>query len=48
MEVLPDAGHFPMLDHPRRFAEILEEWMLDTDPAWLEADDLRDRVLAGP
>jgi pimeloyl-ACP methyl ester carboxylesterase len=47
LEVLPDAGHFPMLDSPRRFAAILSDFMADTEPAWLEADDLRARVLEG-
>src|SRR3954451_13293976 len=48
MEVIPDAGHFPMLDDPYRFARLLRGFIAETDPAWLEADDLRDRVLAGP
>jgi pimeloyl-ACP methyl ester carboxylesterase len=48
MEVVPGAGHFPMLDDPLRFARILGDFIAETEPAWLEADDLRDRVLAGP
>jgi pimeloyl-ACP methyl ester carboxylesterase len=48
MEVMPGAGHFPMLDDPYHFARLLRAFMAETDPAWLEADDLRDRVLAGP
>src|SRR3954462_11374815 len=48
MEVIPDAGHFPMLDDPYQFARLLRGFIADTDPAWLEPDDLRDRVLAGP
>jgi pimeloyl-ACP methyl ester carboxylesterase len=47
MEVLPGAGHFPMLDDPAGFAAILREFVDETDPAWLEADDLRQRVLQG-
>jgi hypothetical protein len=37
-----------MLDDPLRFARILGDFIAETEPAWLEADDLRDRVLAGP
>ncbi len=47
MEVLPGAGHFPMLDDPAGFVEIMREFVEETDPAWLEADDLRQRVLQG-
>jgi pimeloyl-ACP methyl ester carboxylesterase len=48
MEVLADAGHFPMLDDPRRFARILTDFIDETEPAWLEPDDMRARVLEGP
>jgi pimeloyl-ACP methyl ester carboxylesterase len=48
LEIIPDAGHFPMLDDPRRFAGILTEFMDETEPAWLEPDDMRSRVLEGP
>jgi pimeloyl-ACP methyl ester carboxylesterase len=48
MEVIEGAGHFPMLDDPRRFTAILADFIDETEPAWLEADDLRDRVLDGP
>jgi pimeloyl-ACP methyl ester carboxylesterase len=33
LEVLPDAGHFPHLDEPQRFLELLEEFIDSTDPA---------------
>src|SRR4051794_31705702 len=48
MEVIEGAGHFPMLDDPRRFSSILADFIDETEPAWLDADDMRDRVLAGP
>jgi pimeloyl-ACP methyl ester carboxylesterase len=48
LEIIPDAGHFPMLDDPRRFAGILTEFIDETEPAWLEPDDMRARVLEGP
>jgi len=31
--VMPDAGHFPHKDHPREFAELLEEFVAQTRPA---------------
>jgi pimeloyl-ACP methyl ester carboxylesterase len=48
MEVLEDAGHFPMLDDPYTFARVLRGFLAETEPAWLEPEDLRERVLAGP
>jgi pimeloyl-ACP methyl ester carboxylesterase len=44
---IPDAGHFPQLDQPRRFVEALVEFMADTKPSRLDAADLRKRLLAG-
>jgi pimeloyl-ACP methyl ester carboxylesterase len=32
-ETLPDAGHFPHLDDPDRFLEILEDFIESTEPA---------------
>jgi pimeloyl-ACP methyl ester carboxylesterase len=46
-EIIPDAGHFPMLDDPRRFTRILTDFIAETDPAWVESEDLRGRVLEG-
>jgi pimeloyl-ACP methyl ester carboxylesterase len=45
--VIPDAGHFPQLDQPRRFVEALVEFMADTKPSRLDAAGLRKRLLAG-
>jgi hypothetical protein len=44
---IPDAGHFPQLDQPRRFVEALIEFMADTKPSRLDAGDLRKRLLGG-
>ena len=43
---VPEAGHFPQLDQPRRFVEALVEFMTDTKPSRLNAADLRKRLLA--
>jgi len=44
---IPDAGHFPQLDQPRRFVEALVEFMADTKPSRPDVADLRKRLLAG-
>jgi pimeloyl-ACP methyl ester carboxylesterase len=44
---IPDAGHFPQLDQPRRFVEALVEFMADTKPSRLDAAGLRKRLVAG-
>jgi pimeloyl-ACP methyl ester carboxylesterase len=46
--LLDDAGHFPQLDDPQGFATILGDFMAETEPATIDAETLRDRVLAGP
>lgn len=33
LEVFPGAGHFPMLDEPERFADLVADWMATTTPA---------------
>ncbi len=45
-EVIPDAGHFPQVTDPIRIAHLLAEFVDETEPAELEAEDLRELVLA--
>jgi pimeloyl-ACP methyl ester carboxylesterase len=45
-EVL-DAGHFPQLEEPYAFNELLADFVEDTIPASLQAEDLRDLVRSG-
>jgi pimeloyl-ACP methyl ester carboxylesterase len=40
-----DAGHFPHLDDPLRFARVLESFMDETDPARLDTGIMRELVL---
>ena len=47
LEVFPGSGHFPHLDQPRRFVEVLTDFMADTTPADVDAERLRHRLLAG-
>lgn len=45
LELFDDAGHFPHLDDPLRFARTLEAFFQETAPARLDADMLRELVL---
>jgi pimeloyl-ACP methyl ester carboxylesterase len=46
LQVFEDAGHFPQLEHPWRFARLLRDFILDTEPAGVTADDLRELALS--
>ena len=53
LEVFEQAGHFPHLDDPLRFAAVLGDFLDATEPAQYDFDDddladLRARLLAGP
>jgi pimeloyl-ACP methyl ester carboxylesterase len=50
LEIFEDAGHFPHLDDPIRFAAVLREFLEETDPAEIDftdadLDELRERML---
>jgi len=47
LEIFAGAGHFPYLDEPRRFAEVLLEFVATTTPAPVDEKTWRDRLLAG-
>jgi pimeloyl-ACP methyl ester carboxylesterase len=46
LELFEEAGHFPHLDDPLRFTRTLEAFFHQTEPARLDADDMRELVLA--
>ncbi|CAG0980498.1 hypothetical protein MYXO_01825 [Myxococcaceae bacterium] len=48
LEIFPQAGHFPYRDDPRRFTEVLEEFVATTEPARVSAARLRERELGAP
>lgn len=48
MEVLPDAGHFPHIADPARFAQLMCEFIEQTAPARIDARELRQRLLGRP
>ena len=45
LELFPRAGHFPHRDDPRRFVELLTDFVADTAPADLTPERVRDLVL---
>jgi pimeloyl-ACP methyl ester carboxylesterase len=47
LALLPEAGHFPHLDDPVGFAEVLEDFISDTEPARADPERLRRLLLAG-
>lgn len=48
LEIFRGAGHFPYLDAPQRFAEILLDFLATTRPVRVDAKRLRARLRAGP
>jgi pimeloyl-ACP methyl ester carboxylesterase len=47
LEIFERSGHFPQLDDPLRFSELLSDFIETTDGAVLDAETLRERVMAG-
>jgi hypothetical protein len=47
LEIMDDAGHFPYCDDPRRFAQILSDFIDTTDPAEADWDRLRELLRSG-
>ena len=45
LELFDDAGHFPHLDDPLRFARVLLSFLDDTKPARLDTGEMRELVL---
>jgi hypothetical protein len=45
LELFDDAGHFPHLDDPVRFARTLGRFFDETEPARLDIDVMRELVL---
>jgi pimeloyl-ACP methyl ester carboxylesterase len=46
LEILADSGHFPQLDEPERFIEVLVDFIDSTEPAAVDAEQWR-RLLEG-
>jgi len=47
LELFGAAGHFPMLDDPQRFTDLLSDFIATTQPAVHERKHLRRRLIEG-
>jgi pimeloyl-ACP methyl ester carboxylesterase len=47
LEILPDAGHFPHLDEPQAFLDIVCDFIDSSEPAEIDPEAIRDLVLQG-
>ncbi|HWD10467.1 MAG TPA: alpha/beta hydrolase, partial [Solirubrobacteraceae bacterium] len=47
LEVFADSGHFPQLDEPERFIDVLGAFIDSTEPAQLDADGWRELLTTG-
>jgi pimeloyl-ACP methyl ester carboxylesterase len=45
LELFEDAGHFPQLDDPLRFAELLSDFVASTEPALHDTATVRERLV---
>ena len=47
LEIFEQAGHFPHVSEPRRFAEVLSRFIAETEPAKLDPERLRELLVHG-
>jgi pimeloyl-ACP methyl ester carboxylesterase len=47
LELFPCSGHFPQLDEPERFIDVLEDFLGSTEPADLDAEVWRELLKTG-
>jgi pimeloyl-ACP methyl ester carboxylesterase len=47
LEIFEQAGHFPHLSEPRRFADVLSRFIAETEPARLEPERMRKLLVSG-
>jgi len=47
LEVFEGSGHYPQLDDPERFSDLLSDFIATTEPARHDVASLRERLLAG-
>jgi pimeloyl-ACP methyl ester carboxylesterase len=44
LEIFESSGHFPQLDEPERFLEVLLDFVAETEPAAIDPNALRGRI----
>ena len=47
LEIFEEAGHFPHVDEPQRFIEVLTEFIETTEPADMDSENWRDMLKSG-
>jgi len=47
LEIFERAGHFPHLDDPVRFINVVSDFLAATEPATLDPETLRARIRSG-
>ena len=47
LEIFEGSGHYPQLDDPERFSDLLGDFIATTEPAEYDVAVLRERLLAG-
>jgi hypothetical protein len=47
LEIFEQAGHFPQLSEPHRFAEVVSSFIAETEPARLDPERLRELLVRG-
>ena len=47
LEIFAGGGHFPHLDDPVRFVELLRDFVAGSAPAELDPESLRERIRSG-
>jgi pimeloyl-ACP methyl ester carboxylesterase len=48
LEVFPESGHFPQLDEPERFIDVVTEFVDSTEPSTLDPAEWQELLAAGP
>jgi hypothetical protein len=48
LEVLEGVGHFPHVEDPVRFVEILTDFLCTTEPSKFDPEELLDLLRQGP
>ncbi len=47
LEIFEGSGHFPHMQDPVRFIELMREFIADNEPSDLDAETLRERIRTG-
>jgi hypothetical protein len=48
LEIFERSGHFPQLDEPERFIDVISEFMQSTEPSAMDAAEWRELLTKRP